>query len=147
METQSRQTGWPAWETAARLSALAIAYYGLARLGLLFSPIDGLASPVWPPAGLALAATVLWGWRALPAVFVGAAALEWSVTQSPGVSLALALGNTGEAALGAWLVSRIGGARAFDSLRGVARFARACAVAPVVAATVGASAMVAFGDT
>lgn len=147
MEANDSRAGWPAWETAVRLIALAVSYYSLARLGLLFAPADGLASPVWPPAGLALAATVLWGWRALPAVFVGAAAVEWSATQSPGLALLLALGSTGEAALGGWLVKRIGGAHAFESLRGVARFGAACAIAPLVAATAGMVGLLAFAGT
>src|SRR5688500_2464387 len=140
-----RRDGWTPGGMAVRLALLAMAYYGLARLGLLFALPDGLASPIWPPAGLAIAAVALWGPRALPAIFVGAAAVEWSITQSWGIAVLLGAGNAGEAALGGWLVARAGGARAFETLPGVARFALAVAAAPLLAATVGAASLVGFG--
>src|SRR5687767_8786512 len=140
-----RRNGWTPGGMAVRLALLALAYYGLARLGLLFALPDGLASPIWPPTGLAIAAVALWGPRALPAVFAGAAAVEWSTTQSWGLSVLLGLGNTAEAALGGWLVARAGGPRAFETLPGVGRFAAAIAAAPLLAATAGAVSLVAFG--
>ena len=145
MEENRRRVGWSPGGTAVRLVLLVFAYYGLAWLGLFFAIPGGLASPVWPPAGLALAAMVLWGPRALPAIFVGAFGIEWRFTGSPGLALMLALGTTAAAALGGWLVQRAGGARVFDSLSGVARFASAVAMAPLLSATVGTFAIAAFG--
>ena len=145
MDEPMRHAGWSPLATAARLTLLALAYYGLARLGLLFASIGGLASPVWPPTGLAIAAVVLWGRRALPAIFLGAAAAELSVTQAPALAILLGLGNAGEAALGGWLIRRAGGVRVFDSPAGVSRFAAAIALAPLVAATAGATGLLAAG--
>jgi protein-histidine pros-kinase len=124
-----------------RLAALAALYFALARLGLLFALSDQVASPVWPPAGLAVAAVALWGWRALPGVLAGALAAEWATAPSPLVAAALAAGATGEAALGGWLVARAGGPRAFASLPGVLGFAGAAAVGAAVGAVTGASAL------
>ncbi|MHB1261065.1 MAG: sensor histidine kinase [Thermoplasmatota archaeon] len=146
MPEDSHGTRWTPWGTAVRLGALILAYYGLARLGLLFALPDGLASPIWPPAGLAIAAVALWGPRALPAIVAAAFIVEFGVSGSLGLSTALALGNTAEAAIGGWILRRAGGAKAFDSLPGVARFGAAIAAAPLVAATVGAASLFAFGS-
>jgi PAS domain S-box-containing protein len=146
MDAPLRRAGWSPAGTAVRLTLLAVAYYGLARLGLLFASAGGLASPIWPPTGLAIAAVVLWGPRALPAVFLGAAAAELSVTQNGALAVLLGLGNSGEAALGGWLIRRAGGPRVFDSPAGVSRFAAAIALAPLVAATAGAVGLLAAGD-
>lgn len=137
----------PAWSLRAVLGllAFAIGYFALARLGLLFAFSDSLASPIWPPTGLAIAFGVLWGRRVLPAVFAGAFAVEYGTTASPWLSLALASGNTLEAALGSWLVLRAGGTAAFQSVHGVVAFAGAVLVAPLPAATAGMSGLVLSG--
>src|SRR5438552_18172466 len=57
---------------AAVTIGLAFAYYALARLGLQFQFDGSQATLVWPPSGLALAAVLLWGYRATPGVFLGA---------------------------------------------------------------------------
>ena len=54
------------------LSALVFAAYavvGTATLAL--GQYAGLASPVWPAAGLAFAVVYVWGWRLTPAVALG----------------------------------------------------------------------------
>ncbi|MFA5944241.1 MAG: MASE1 domain-containing protein [Candidatus Thermoplasmatota archaeon] len=141
-----RRADWTPGGTVVRLTLLVLAYYGLAKLGLLFALPGGVASPIWPPAGLAIAAVVLWGRRALPAIFIAAFGVEWQFTGSPGLGLVLALGSTASAALGGWLLQQAGGFRVFESLTGVARFAGAIAAAPLLAATVGAMALLAFGS-
>jgi protein-histidine pros-kinase len=135
---------WSPAGTAVRLVLLAALYFALARVGLQFALSESVASPVWPPAGLAVAAVGLWGFRALPGVLAGAVAAEL-LTASPAVAVPLALGATGEAALGGWLVARAGGARAFGSLPGVLRFAAAPAAGAAVGATVGAAVLALSG--
>jgi diguanylate cyclase (GGDEF)-like protein len=54
------------------LSALVmVAYAALGALTLSVGQSAGLASPVWPAAGLAFAAVYAWGWRLMPAVLLG----------------------------------------------------------------------------
>ena len=55
----------------AELLVIGAAYFVLAKAGLLLASIHPSATPVWPPAGLALAAILLRGPRAWPAIFVG----------------------------------------------------------------------------
>jgi PAS domain S-box-containing protein len=57
-----------------RVTAVAIAYYIAARVGLLLAFEKTNASPVWPPSGIAFAAVLLWGYRVWPGILVGALA-------------------------------------------------------------------------
>ena len=54
------------------IGLLAIAYFIAGKLGLMLASLHASASPVWPPAGIALAAMLLFGYRVWPAIFVGA---------------------------------------------------------------------------
>ena len=90
---------------------LAVVYYAAARLGLSFASVGDSISLVWPPTGIAMAALVALGPRYWPAVTAGAF-LANLVTPLPALAAAgIALGNTLEAALGAWLLRRLGGSR------------------------------------
>jgi integral membrane sensor domain MASE1 len=54
------------------IGILAVIYFIAGKLGLMLASLHASASPVWPPAGIALAALLLLGYRAWPAIFVGA---------------------------------------------------------------------------
>jgi integral membrane sensor domain MASE1 len=54
------------------IGILAVIYFIAGKLGLMLASLQASASPVWPPAGIALAALLLLGYRAWPAIFVGA---------------------------------------------------------------------------
>ena len=84
-----------------------VVYATTARLGLSFDALGGIASAVWPPTGIALAALSLRGLRLWPAVFVAAFAVN-ATTGIPIWSAGLiALGNTLEAVIGAALLRRL----------------------------------------
>ena len=48
----------------AGLIGIGLTYFVLAKSGLALALIHPSASPIWPPTGFALAAIVLWGYRA-----------------------------------------------------------------------------------
>jgi PAS domain S-box-containing protein len=128
------------------LAALAIAYVVAGKLGLLFASVHASATAVWPPTGIALAALLLLGRRAWPAVAVGAFVVNVTTAGSVATSLGIALGNTLEALLGAWLVERrAGGLRAFDRPRDVFAFAGAMVPGAVVSATLGVASLTLAG--
>ena len=52
--------------------ALFALYVGTARLGLTFDALAGVATTVWPPTGVAIAAICLGGRGRWPAVFLAA---------------------------------------------------------------------------
>ncbi|SFN37728.1 PAS domain S-box-containing protein [Formivibrio citricus] len=60
----------------AQISALALAYAVLGALGLMLAVPSGHASPVFPAAGLALAAVLVWGNIALPGIWLGALTIQ-----------------------------------------------------------------------
>lgn len=69
-----RTAATPMKPTAATLRdilIIAAAYYLAGRIGLMFALPPGYASPVWPPAGIGLAAVMLRGWRCWPGIFLG----------------------------------------------------------------------------
>src|SRR5437773_6993766 len=47
-------------------------YVVAGKLGLALAFVHASASPVWPPTGIALAATLLLGYRVWPGLFLGA---------------------------------------------------------------------------
>src|SRR4029077_16440523 len=49
-----------------------VSYFIAGKLGLTLASLNASASPVWPPAGIALAALLLLGYRVWPAILVGA---------------------------------------------------------------------------
>lgn len=97
------------------------AYASLGLLALWLGQMIGLASPIWPAAGVAFAAAVVWRWRALPGVALGSIAVNsvwlWNVGESANIvvptALAIGLGATLQAALGALLVRRFVGTKLY----------------------------------
>jgi PAS domain S-box-containing protein len=126
-----------------RTTAVALAYFGLAKLGIALDVAEGVVTPVWAPTGLALASVVLFGPRVWPGIAVGAFAAN--VTSDVGVVTAgvIAVGNTLEATAGAWLLGRLGGfSRSLRRVRDVIGFLVAGAFASTaIAATIGTTAL------
>ncbi|HWH84465.1 MAG TPA: CHASE domain-containing protein [Burkholderiaceae bacterium] len=128
--------------TAFALAALAYALAGIAALPLAVPP--GYATPLYPAAGIALAAVVMFGPRLLGAVALGALAVGlWIGLQhraeaaAPVLAGALALGATLQALAGAALVRRlVPQPMALSEPREIVRFLAAavvsCAVSPIV---------------
>src|SRR5439155_12543119 len=88
------------------IGLLAIAYFIAGKLGLMLASLHASASPVWPPAGIALAAMLLFGYRVWPAIFVGAFVVNLTTAGNVATSVAIAAGNTLEALAAVWLVNR-----------------------------------------
>ncbi|MBI3723863.1 MASE1 domain-containing protein, partial [bacterium] len=138
---ESRPDGRAAVKWVAQAGALFAIYVATALLGLSqkFDPVSGFATLVWAPTGLALAALVtsrrtsLW-----PAIALGAFAANMSQGAPPLVAGAIALGNTAEAVLGAFLLRRSGFRPSLERLRDVlVLIAFAAIVSTTVSATVG----------
>jgi signal transduction histidine kinase len=89
------------------LAILFVVYATTARVGLSFDALGGIASTVWPPTGIALAALSLRGLRLWPAVFVAAFAVNATVGIPIWSAGIIAAGNTLEAVIGAALLRRL----------------------------------------
>jgi integral membrane sensor domain MASE1 len=91
----------------ALLIVVAAVYFLAGKLGLhFFGLVHPSASAVWPPTGVAIAALLLFGYRAWPALFVGAFAVNVTTAGSLFTSLGIAAGNTFEALVAVFLIHR-----------------------------------------
>jgi PAS domain S-box-containing protein len=127
--------------------AVLLVYVLAGKLGLAFAHVHASATPVWPPAGIALAALLLFGNRVWPAIFAGAFVVNVTTAGSVVTSLGIATGNTLEALLGAWLVRRYaGGAAVFERPQDIFKLSALSAVgSTAVSATIGVSSLVLTG--
>src|SRR5918996_3345615 len=57
-------------ELPAKLATTAVAYYIVGKLGLLLAIPPGYATAVWPASGIALAGTLLFGYRVWPGILL-----------------------------------------------------------------------------
>src|SRR5690348_14023825 len=75
-------------------TALAVVYFGAAKLGLRFALVHPSATALWAPTGIALAAFLILGFRVWPAVFLGAFLANLTTAGTVLTSLGIAAGNT-----------------------------------------------------
>ncbi len=121
------------FSTLPAIGALTLIYFIAGKFGLKLAFLHASASPVWPPAGIALAALLLLGYRVWPAIFVGAFLVNATTAGNIATSLGIAAGNTLEAVCGAWLVNRFaGGTGVFDRAQDVFKFALAAMLSTLV---------------
>jgi integral membrane sensor domain MASE1 len=123
-------------KNVALLALLTLTCLVAVRLGLRLSFMLPYVTPIWIPSGIALAATILYGYRVWPAVFIGSL-LSHAPTSVP--SLLMPVGITLEGLAGAYLVNKYAhGVRAFDSSKDVLLFVLGgCLCAPLIAPTIG----------
>jgi diguanylate cyclase (GGDEF)-like protein/PAS domain S-box-containing protein len=119
---------------------LAVVYFLLARIGMLFSVHETYASFVWLPAGFALASVLLAGPGMAIGIAMGAFASHFEAGETLLPALAIAAGNSVSALAGAWILERkLNFSRTLDEPRdllaliGIGAFA-----SPILAATIGA---------
>ncbi len=99
---------------------LAVAYVASGKLGLMLALPPGYATPIFPPAGIAIAAAFIGGKKTLPWIFLGslvlnvwvgyAASLQASALDFVVASI-IALASVLQAALAGWLLRRVIGLR------------------------------------
>lgn len=134
---------------------VAVVYAALGLMTLGVAQMTGLASPLWPAAGVAFAAALQWRWRALPGVFIGSAGVNalwltrldepesraWFVAAVIGIGAALG------AAAGASLVHRfVGPVRRLDTPRAVMlTLALGGLLATAIAPSIGVAAQIRTG--
>ena len=133
--------------TLPAVSALTLIYFIAGKLALKLAFLNASASPVWPPAGIALAALLLMGYRMWPAVFIGAFFVNLTITGNALTSLGVASGNSLEAICGAWLVNRFAGAtQVFDRPQDVFKFAIAAVISTAVSPSIGVTSLALAGS-
>jgi signal transduction histidine kinase/ActR/RegA family two-component response regulator len=137
------------FHTLPGIGIFTFVYFIDGKFGLMLASLHASASPVWPAAGIALGALLVLGYRAWPAIFIGAFFVNLTTAGNVATSLAIASGNALEALCGAWLVNRFaGGTTVFDRPQGVFKFALAAAVSTIIGPAFGVTslALASFAD-
>src|SRR6266536_2375508 len=128
------------------IGILAVIYFIAGKLGLMLASLHASASPVWPPAGIALAALLLLGYRAWPAIFIGAFLVNVTTAGNVATSCAIATGNTLETLAGTWLVNRFAGStNVFDRPQGVFKFSLSAAISTIISPVFGVTSLALAG--
>jgi len=132
--------------TVLQVVIVALAYIIAARIGLSLDTVGGFATLVWPASGIALASLLLGGFRLWPAIAIGAFTANYLSGAPPLAALGIAIGNTAEAFVGAYLLGKIPGFRhKLDRIRDVlAMIVLAAGVSTLVSATLGVTTLLAF---
>jgi len=127
----------------ARLALLAGVYFAVAKVGLMLAFVHASATTVWPPTGLALAANLVLGYWVWPGVLVGAFLANVTTGGDIASSAGVAMGNTLEGFVGAYLVNRFArGRHAFERPQDMLQFAvLAGMVSTAVSATFGVTSL------
>ncbi len=135
--------------------SLTAAYVVSGKLGLLLAVPPGYASPIFPPAGIAMAAMLIWGRAALPWVALGSFLLNawigYAADQRLGaVGLAaaavIALPSALQACVGGWALRRaVGWPAPLDNGRDLSRFLLLSPLCCLTSATVSLAGLFALG--
>jgi len=133
---ESQPVGIP--QFVFQIAWLTTAIFMMAQAGAWFDKNSpGIVSPVWPAAGLALAAALIYGLdRVIPAIYLGTLASNF-LSGDPMLNIyAGPFGNVFETVIGYWLIIRW--AKIDTTLPGLQDFvkfvAAACVLGPLVAA-------------
>jgi signal transduction histidine kinase len=124
--------------TILKIIALALVYRLAVIVGLSMAYAQSNSSPVWPPSGIALAALLLFGIRLWPgiaiSVFLGSVLTDAPLPLAAG----MAIGNTLEAVIGAYLLRRLVGIHlSLDRIRDVIGLILVAIFASAISATFG----------
>jgi signal transduction histidine kinase len=135
------------WTWLGQVILLAVVYHLAARLGLSMAYLQSNTSPVWPPTGIALAALLIFGLSRWPGVTLGVL-LGSLLTGAPfDLALGMALGNTLEALVGAFILQRyIKLHLSLDRIQDVTGLAVVALFSTMISATVGSSTLVLTGN-
>jgi signal transduction histidine kinase len=133
--------------TSVRIvSVLAIAgvYFASAKMGLSLAFVAEQVSVVWPPTGIALAAILVLGFWTWPGILLGAFLANATANEPILVAGGIAIGNTLEAVIGAWLLRRVVG---FDNTLERVRDAiglilLAASISTMMSATIGVTSLI-----
>lgn len=74
-------------ENLAAIGILAAIYFVAGKLGLSLALVNPSATAVWPPAGIALAALLVLGYRVWPGILLGAFLVNFMTAGSAATSI------------------------------------------------------------
>ena len=134
---------------AGRIVLVGVAYFVVAKLGLQLAFVKGNVTPVFPAAGLAVAALALGGLRLWPAIALGALAAHLTTDVAVPTAMAMSAGGplAAVAAAGVLRSPRHGFSMRFGSVQDAVVFIAGGVVLPAtISAACGVTALLAGGD-
>jgi signal transduction histidine kinase len=122
---------------------VSILYYTTAEIGLQLDATGGFAALFWLPTGISLAAVFLLGYRMFPGILLGAFFVNFFIGAPLFVACGIAVGNTLEAIIGAYLLKKVVGFNpSLDRIKDVlALVVLAALMSTVISATIGVSSL------
>lgn len=126
---------------ALRFVLVFLAYFFTAKGGLALDAVSGFATLVWPPAGIALVALLVYGYRLIPAVALAAFLVNFFTGAAPIVALGIAFGNTAGAIVAAYFLRRLDFHVEVESIRDGILFKVFSVVCASIAASIGAGSL------
>ncbi len=134
-KTLSRQLS-QRWRYLTIVIVVAITYVLTARLSFAALGVDLQAMPLWPPAGIALAALLLYGQQLWIGVAIGALLVALSFNVPWSLAFSACFGNALQALVGAWLLRQFTVNLALRRVQDVLKFVvLAVIITPMVNAT------------
>ena len=118
-------------------------YFGAGKLGLAVPFTSSNVSPIWPAAGVAVAAVLIWGIQIAPAIAFAAFLVNFVTPVPTFASIAIGLGNASSAVIAGYLLKHFADFEtSLPRLKDVLRLVVVAAVlATAVAASVGVTAL------
>jgi len=127
---------------AFKFLGLFLLYFVTAKAGLKLNAVNGFATLVWPPSGIALAALLIFGYRFWPAIALGAFLVNFTSGASFLVAIGITIGNTLESLIGVYLLRQIGFHYSLEHLKDVLGLVGFGALlSTLISATVGVSSL------
>lgn len=120
-------------------------YVALAWLGLTAMPLYDVVTGIWPPSGFAVALFFLNGSRCVPGVVAGAVLINAAMGVPWPAAVAMGVGNTSGAWVGAWILRRLSFQPALERMRDVGALVTASLGPTLISTSVGVTALVIGG--
>ena len=122
---------------------IVLVYFASAKLGLSLAGATKQVTLVWPPTGIALFVLFVFGLNKWPAVALGAFLANITTDETFQIAGGIAIGNTLEAVVGAYLLKRFNFNRFFHQTKDVFVFVFfAVLLSTTVSATLGVSSLI-----
>jgi PAS domain S-box-containing protein len=133
----------PGYRYVLQLAIVFVLYVGASKLALAVPFTSSNVSPIWPAAGVAVAAALIWGIRIAPAIAFAAFLVNVLSPVPTFASIAIGLGNASSAVLAGYFLRRFSDFEmSLPRLRDVLKLVTVAAVpATAVAASVGVTAL------
>lgn len=117
-------------------------YFFTAKFGLSLDAVGGFATLVWLPTGISLSALLIFGLKFWPAISLGAFLANLTTGAPLLAAIGISLGNTLEALIGTYLLTRIGVRNSLYSLKDVlGLIIFAAIISTLISATLGVTSL------